>query len=117
MCDSTIHTPQSKMPISTPTDNFLIAAKDLIAALKPPSHIIAPNIQKNHLQALKQLTTIFHTAVTTPITSTPETATPEIDTSTTIIKPIITQPEPIITQPVTQTPTLPHNNLHQIPFQ
>ena len=47
---------------------MLIAANNLILALKHPSHIVSRTINKNHLQALKLLSTIFKS--TSAITST-----------------------------------------------
>ena len=51
---------QLKMPIATPNDNILLAAKQLIKAIKNPGHILSRNIQKEHSYALQKLSDIFN---------------------------------------------------------
>ena len=53
---------QGSTPIATPTENVLIAAHDLIEAIKQPSHLLTDNISNRHLSALKVLSGIFNNA-------------------------------------------------------
>ena len=50
------------IPVSTPTENILIAANELIEAIKKPSQVLTGDISTNHLSALKKLSEIFDTA-------------------------------------------------------
>ena len=44
----------STVPLTTPTNNVIIAAQKLITALKQPAHILEHNISKNHMTALEK---------------------------------------------------------------
>ena len=50
------------VPLTTPTDNVIIAAQKLITALKQPAHILEHNISKNHMTALEKISEIFKNA-------------------------------------------------------
>ena len=106
MCHDTTFPTQGIMPITTPTDNVIITAQKMIAALKQPAHILEHNISKNQMTALDTISKIFSNATlltSKALPSATENTAPKL--------------QPVMTQPVNQTTAIPHNNPHQIPFQ
>ena len=116
MCHCAILPTHGTVPLTTPTENVIIAAQKLISALKQPAHILEHNISSDHMTALETISKIFKNVT---INKNKTTNNSTIEKQLPITQPtrqsIPNTPQPV--QPSIMTPTPPpaNNNPHIIP--